>query len=164
MPFCLRSLFSPIYVAVESGWVDGFVCTWFSCPCTCACAASRFHTREPRGCGVQSPSERARCPALLWSARLFHCSVGTFVTSIRFHSLSYARNPYPGERQFGTPAALRVKARCEVQPVIRLRDTISRSSRLYIGEEATDEIELNKKFSCILSYCITCNFFRCRSH
>jgi len=103
-------------------------------------------------------SVRTRCP---WSTRLFHCSVSTFVTSIRFHYLS--RNPYLGKRQFAIPAILRTKVSLR-GAVIKLDDTISRWLRVYQrvyerrDERDIIEKEWNREDSKFFSYC-TCNFF-----
>lgn len=63
---------------------------------------------------IQSPREHG-APPCSGPRIYFIVSVGTFVTSIRFHSLSCARNLYSGERQFASPAVLRMKAKCEFQ-------------------------------------------------
>lgn len=102
------------------------------------CSRSSY-TWKPHG--GQSP--RCLSPPLPSSARLFHCSVGAFVTSIRFHSLSCSA----WSVSTGTPVSLARPRfyvwRRGVRWSDKTRDTISRSSRVRIG--ACDGIDKAKR-------------------
>jgi len=82
---------------------DSFVYTRFS---STYIRNQSFRIWKPHGWSAKSAS--TRCP---WSTRLFHCSVSTFVTSIRFHYLSC--KPYLGKRQFARDSTYEgIVARC----------------------------------------------------